>query len=1622
MNTTISRLLHRLFYAVALLTVVSCGGDGGGGNGSSAAINNLLGGNAIKGPIYNAEVMLVYFDEFGQEVEIEATNAPVMTDVNGGFMFDTPFNKLPADVGPGILRTIGGTTDPGNGVAPTLEAVIPDLGTYRNKSTLASKHLSTASSVAAGLLKLEMANLGARPSVAVTNALIDRVEISLGVDLDDDPALMTSSTAAVNRSVDALLSLQASSANNAAINEHVDYLVENLASTSGKLDGNMRDPANPGVDIPAALGTGTLAALFPDGPAALRLLSLAVDKAQIENDGIDSAMLTVRVHDGAGSLLTDPDWTGYPAKIGINVVSGQAVLGKETLSQLNGKFDLRLSSTSAGTVTVEASYRLQNGNILTQTVPVQVVNAIADTAQEIALQKIIAYAEDESNSEPALQDYIDAGVSGVSSENLAALNAVVGGLDSIDVDTIVELEALTTQLGINIAPTVNAGTDQTVQVNQSITITGTATDSDGTIASYQWTKGITVLATTPGFSYTPGAVGTDTLTLTVTDNYAATASASIDVDVVGHNVNYLGIARDGSPLGAFWYVGDKKWERDEYNTCVGLTETGREGWLIYLTDADGVENLTIDLQAMTITSDTYSDLEVWEADLRDRAESSSLCPSTSNDYTPVITSATEVEVNGGRTMVLTLKASDEDLPPEDLSFSLTTNPETDNDLFKITNFSEKARAACRAGTANQGAPGDPKNPDYFIVEDGVNSLEECQAACNQHPLHAGSAFSCKGIEYREEGADPVYPEPNCELWKHEIVDTVPQPAYGCYTRESETLEVLSFINAPDFKIPLDTDVNNVYEVEAEVSDGVDGNSSTQTILVTVVPNGDYIGRSGTACRAGTLNEGHPEDPYNANYFTVTNGVKSVEDCQALCDAYPLSGDPGTNCMGVEYRAEGADYADLISRCELWKAPIVATTPQKEYACYVRDLVRDDYGPDITAYVGDYKAPYLNVIEYVTKTMTLDQSPQSPSELLWTAQDGTSWTVARTADRNKLKVGDDYPFKGDGYEEPEVIWDADEVAGITGPSGLIYRTDWAHAKLAHSQAVYQEYINNHPGELIRRVEAQRQLRELKWAIAEKINTAAGYRAYKSEIDLLGDASGRTVEANDRIGSFKAFVTAEVLQIEVDEDVSWVPEPAGENNDLELFYNLEFGKDWNPRADEQNWTPGDVMLTSVTQIDGSKITNINDGADDAFIPAGVAEKTVEATENLTLRYGGLMFEVDSLPNFNKPDCEDFDQSGACKEPGLEIDQFFSNTSTLTVNASYPEIDGIFDDYHWAQFGARTWAGNAATATESLNSTYFTIALADLEYEVPKIETKSVKFASDEEIRVMYEITKRTEEQYNEYIAANALYCDDPALKSEKLIQRSSVTIDPPGFLIRNETDHTYSVSLNQVGPLYYEEVAPGHIFKRDTAWGHFTIDAKLNLTGEQIYSDWDVAQEIGIFTAEVLQTVLSGGAPISSFKFAIEAAGKKAIAKLTAKAAASGLSSNIFGRALLRAGVQSIKLLTGLPNASATIRIATALGKKAGKTIVLQSIDYDTNDAFDEVFAQDLADNIYSEDNTEEDRSWSYSGAWPSNVGMYHIVGGPRLPCLTSDGDIEIRSSKLEILNDEECRARPDICTL
>ena len=73
---------------------------------------------------------------------------------------------------------------------------------------------------------------------------------------------------------------------------------------------------------------------------------------------------------------------------------------------------------------------------------------------------------------------------------------------------------------------------------KTIILTGSGSDSDGTIQSYQWKEGDTVLADTASFTYTaPDTAGVHTLTLTVTDNDGATDSDEMNVTVTAQPVD-----------------------------------------------------------------------------------------------------------------------------------------------------------------------------------------------------------------------------------------------------------------------------------------------------------------------------------------------------------------------------------------------------------------------------------------------------------------------------------------------------------------------------------------------------------------------------------------------------------------------------------------------------------------------------------------------------------------------------------------------------------------------------------------------------------------------------------------------------------------------------------------------------------------------------------------------------------------------------------------------------------------------------------------------------------------------------------------------------------------------------
>ncbi len=160
---------------------------------------------------------------------------------------------------------------------------------------------------------------------------------------------------------------------------------------------------------------------------------------------------------------------------------------------------------------------------------------------------------------------------------------------------------------VNNIPTANAGIDVLVEVNTPVTVTGTASDSDGTIVDVEWKEGTTVLSTTLSFDYIPTTVGTHILTLTVMDDEGATASDEVNIKAtptpnqsptanagvdktvtVNESVNINGTANDPDGM-----IVDVEWTENGNTIATTLlfsytpTTTGEHSLTLTVMDDDG---------------------------------------------------------------------------------------------------------------------------------------------------------------------------------------------------------------------------------------------------------------------------------------------------------------------------------------------------------------------------------------------------------------------------------------------------------------------------------------------------------------------------------------------------------------------------------------------------------------------------------------------------------------------------------------------------------------------------------------------------------------------------------------------------------------------------------------------------------------------------------------------------------------------------------------------------------------------------------------------------------------------------------------------------------------------------
>lgn len=68
------------------------------------------------------------------------------------------------------------------------------------------------------------------------------------------------------------------------------------------------------------------------------------------------------------------------------------------------------------------------------------------TYPPIGILNIISYADDDTQPVPTVEDYTDAGVVGVTVDNIYDVNEVVEGLTSSDVDTTEEIQKIVSMI------------------------------------------------------------------------------------------------------------------------------------------------------------------------------------------------------------------------------------------------------------------------------------------------------------------------------------------------------------------------------------------------------------------------------------------------------------------------------------------------------------------------------------------------------------------------------------------------------------------------------------------------------------------------------------------------------------------------------------------------------------------------------------------------------------------------------------------------------------------------------------------------------------------------------------------------------------------------------------------------------------------------------------------------------------------------------------------------------------------------------------------------------------------------------------------------------------------------
>jgi VCBS repeat-containing protein len=208
-----------------------------------------------------------------------------------------------------------------------------------------------------------------------------------------------------------------------------------------------------------------------------------------------------------------------------------------------------------------------------------------------------------------------------------------------------------------------------------------------------------------------------------------------------------------------------------------------------------------------------------------------------NDHAPQITSPNLVSVPENVNGLLTVTATDVDLPADVLTFAIAGG--ADQAHFTITAGGELSFVAAPDFELPADTDGDNHYEVVIEVSDGHGGTSsqsitvEITATNDNAPQIASPAFV-----YVAENSTAVLTvtATDADLPLETIAFTLVGGADQSHFILNPGGE-LSFVTAPDFELPADANGDNQYEVIVEVSDG-NGGTATQTIIVAVTPLND----------------------------------------------------------------------------------------------------------------------------------------------------------------------------------------------------------------------------------------------------------------------------------------------------------------------------------------------------------------------------------------------------------------------------------------------------------------------------------------------------------------------------------------------------------------------------------------------------------------------------------------------------------------------------------------------------------------------------------------------------------------------------------------------------------------